>query len=99
MVRCVLTIEQVPDEQSRTVMRIAAAFARDRSRYTNPGYVGSRFRVTWTVTNTYEQRGKIYQDYVALVQDERGAGILRRDLASTFFMLGKVKTYALGETK
>jgi ribose transport system substrate-binding protein/inositol transport system substrate-binding protein len=23
------TIEQVPDEQSRTVMRIAAAFARD----------------------------------------------------------------------
>jgi len=29
MVRCVLTIEQVPDEQSRTVMRIAAAFARD----------------------------------------------------------------------
>ena len=29
MLRCVLTIEQVPDEQSRTVMRIAAAFARD----------------------------------------------------------------------
>ena len=33
------------------------------------GYVGSTFRVSWTVTNTYEQRGKIYQDYVALVQD------------------------------
>ena len=78
---------------------MGSAFARDRSTYLNPGYVGSKFRVTWTVVKTYEQRGKIYQDYVALVQDESGSDILRRELASTFFMLGKVKTYALAQPK
>ena len=78
---------------------MGSAFAREKSRYYAPGYVGSTFRVTWTVTNTYEQRGKIYQDYVALVQDERGRDLLRRELASTFFKLGTVKTYALGEKR
>ena len=102
LVHPVLLMHMSPRTRSpsyRQAPGMGSAFARDRSRYTNPGYVGSRFRVTWTVTNTYEQRGKIYQDYVALVQDERGSDILRRDLASTFFRLGKVKTYALGETK
>jgi hypothetical protein len=75
---------------------MGSAFARDRSWYLNPGYVGSTFLVTWTVTKTYEQRGKIYQDYVALIRDQDGVDILKRELASTFFMLGKVKTYALG---
>lgn len=78
---------------------MGSAFARDRSTYLNPGYVGSRFRVTWTIEKTYEQRGKIYQDYVAAIEDENGRAILRRELSSTFFSLGKVKTYALGESK
>ena len=84
LVHPVLLMHMSPRTRSpsyRQAPGMGSAFARDRSRYTNPGYVGSRFRVTWTVTNTYEQRGKIYQDYVALVQDERGADILRRDLA------------------
>ena len=102
LVHPVLLMHMSPRTRSpsyRQAPGMGSAFARDRSRYFNPGYVGSRFRVTWTVTDTYEQRGKIYQDYVALVQDESGADILRRELASTFFMLGKVKTYALGETR
>lgn len=78
---------------------MGSAFARERSRYFAPGHVGGRFRVTWTVTNTYEQRGKIYQDYVAVVEDEEGRPLLRRELASTFFTLGKVKTYGLGERR
>jgi len=102
LVHPVLLMHMSPRTRSpsyRQAAGMGSAFARDRSRYLNPGYVGSRFRVTWTVTDTYEQRGKIYQDYVALVQDAGGTDILRRELASTFFMLGTVKTYALGETK
>lgn len=102
IVHPVLLMHMSPRTRSpsyRQAPGMGSAFARDRSRYSNPGYVGSRFRVTWTISNTYEQRGKIYQDYIALVRDENGNDILRRELASTFFMLGKVKTYALGENK
>jgi hypothetical protein len=102
LVHPVLLMHMSPRTRSpsyRQAPGMGSAFARDRSRYFNPGHVGSRFRVTWTVTSTYEQRGKIYQDYVALVQDESGTDILRRELASTFFMLGKVKTYALGKSQ
>ena len=102
LVHPVLLMHMSPRTRSpsyRQAPGMGSAFARDRSRYLNGGYVGSRFRVTWKVTNTYEQRGKIYQDYVALVQDESGRDILRRELASTFFSLGKVKTYALGDRK
>ena len=74
---------------------MGSAFARDRSTYLAPGYVGSKFRVTWQVTSTYEQRGKIYQDYVATIYDDTAKAVLRRELASTFFSLGKVKTYGL----
>lgn len=100
IVHPVLLMHMSPRTRSpsyRQAPGMGSAFARDRSWYTNPGYVGSRFTVNWTVTNTYEQRGKIYQDYVALIRDQDGRQILKRELASTFFMLGKVKTYALGE--
>ena len=99
LVHPVLLMHMSPRTRSpsyRQAPGMGSAFARDRSRYLNPGYVGGRFRVTWTVTNTYEQRGKIYQDYVALVRDQDGQEILRRELASTFFMVGKVKTFPLG---
>ena len=102
IVHPVLLMHMSPRTRSpsyRQAPGMGSAFARDKSRYFNPGYVGGTFRVTWTVTNTYEQRGRIYQDYVALVQDENATEILRRELASTFFMLGKVKTYGLGEPK
>jgi len=76
---------------------MGSAFARDRSTYLAPAYVGSPLKVDWKVVNTYEQRGKIYQDYIAVIRDEAGCEILRRELSSTFFSLGKVKTYALGQ--
>jgi len=98
LVHPVLLMHMSPRTRSpsyRQAPGMGSAFARDRSRYLGAGHVGGRFRVTWTVTRTYEQRGKIYQDYVAQVHDEGGAVLLRRELASTFFMLGKVKTFGL----
>jgi hypothetical protein len=99
LVHPVLLMHMSPRTRSpsyRQAPGMGSAFAREHSRYHNPGYVGSRFTVSWTVIATYEQRGRIYQDYVAEIADERGRLILQRDLASTFFMLGKVKTHALG---
>jgi hypothetical protein len=102
LVHPVLLMHMSPRTRSpsyRQAPGMGSAFARDRSTYLHPAYVGSRFRVTWTIENTYEQRGKIYQDYVALIEDENSTPILKRELSSTFFSLGKVKTYALGERK
>ena len=98
LVHPVLLLHMTPRTRSpsyRQAPGMGSAFARDRSRYYHPAYVGTRLRVTWTVVDTYEQRGKIYQDYIASVHDERGIHILRRELASTFFSRGKVKTFAL----
>ncbi|MPZ46515.1 MAG: hypothetical protein GEV05_24635 [Betaproteobacteria bacterium] len=98
LVHPVLLMHMSPRTRSpsyRQAPGMGSAFARECSRYLNPGYVGSRFTVTWTVTNTYEQRGRIYQDYVATIADERGRVVLHRELASTFFMLGKNKSYGL----
>ncbi len=74
---------------------MGSAFARDKSTYFAPAYVGSILLVEWKITKTYEQRGKIYQDYVATVQDESGREVLRRELASTFFMQGNVDSRAV----
>ena len=77
---------------------MGSAFARDHSVYLGPAYVGEVLRVTWKIHQTYEQRGKIYQDYTARIH----AGtreILRREMSSTFFTLGKVKTYGLAQAK
>jgi len=102
LVHPVLLLHMSPRTRSpsyRQAPGMGSAFARDRSTYLNPAYVGSRLRVTWKVVDTYEQRGKIYQDYVALIRDSDGADVLRRELASTFFSLGKVKTYGLQGSK
>lgn len=102
LVHPVLLLHMSPRTRSpsyRQAAGMGSAFARDKTCFIHPSYVGKRFRVTWAITDTYERRGKIYQDYVALVQDEDGIDILRRELSSTFFSLGKVKTYALGDEK
>lgn len=102
LVHPVLLMHMSPRTRSpsyRQAPGMGSAFARDRSTYQGPAYIGSRLRVTWKVEKTYEQRGKIYQDYVAHVHDQNGNPVLRRELSSTFFSLGKVKTYALGERK
>lgn len=99
LVHPVILLHMTPRTRSpsyRQAPGMGSAFARDRSRYFSPAYVGQRLHVTWTVTDTYEQRGKIYQDYVATVHDGDGILILRRELASTFFSRGKVKTFAFG---
>ena len=99
LVHPVLLMHMSPRTRSpsyRQAPGMGSAFARDRSTYLAPAFVGAGVRVTWTVTSTYEQRNKIYQDYVALICDAQERVLLRRELSSTFFSLGKVKTYALG---
>lgn len=100
LVHPVVLMHMTPRTRSpsyRQAPGMGSAFARDHSIYLAPVYVGAKLRVEWTVTNTYEKREKIYQDYVAVVLDQTGKVVLRRELASTFFSLGKVKTYALEE--
>jgi len=82
----------------RQAPSMGSAMARDSAVFDNPTYVGTPLRIEWQILDTYEKREKIYQDYVAKVLDADGRVLLRREMASTFFTLGKVKTYAL-ETK
>jgi len=75
---------------------MGSAMARDSAEYFGPAYVGRTLRIDWRITSTYEKRDKIYQEYIAEVVDVGTANLLlRRAMASTFFTLGKVKTYAL----
>ena len=98
LVHPVLLLHMMPRTRSpsyRQAPGMGSAFARDKTRFLSPAYVGEPLRVTWTITDTYEQRGKIYQDYVAATHNGRGTELVRRELSSTFFSLGKVKSYAL----
>lgn len=98
LVHPVLLLHMMPRTRSpsyRQAPGMGSAFARDKTWFLSPAYVGEPLRVTWTMTNTYEQRGKIYQDYVAATHNGRGKELVRRELSSTFFSLGKVKSYAL----
>ena len=78
---------------------MGSAMARDSAIFYGPAYVGTPLRIEWDILNTYEKRDKIYQDYVAKVVNADGQVLLRREMASTFFTLGKVKTFALEAKK
>jgi hypothetical protein len=102
LVHPVLFMHMSPRTRSpsyRQASGMGSAFVRDRSRYANPGFVGSTFRVTWTVTATYEKRGRVYQEYTAVLRDDEGLEILSRDLVSTFFMLDRARDYQSGDQK
>jgi hypothetical protein len=76
---------------------MGSAMAQDSAVYHGAAYVDTPLRIDWLILNTYEKRGKIYQDYIARVLEARTERlILERTMASTFFSLGKVKTFALG---
>lgn len=64
-----------------------SALARDSGWWLRPVHVGEALRVDWIVNRTYEQRGRIYQDYVATVHDEQGEPVFRRETSATFFAL------------
>ena len=94
----VLLLHMMPRTRSpsyREAPGMGSAFARDRTWFTGPAYVGEPLRVLWTITATYEKRGKIYQDYVSVTQNAEEKELVRRELSSTFFTLGKVKTFGL----
>lgn len=97
LVHPVVLMQMSPRTRSpsfRLAPDMGSALARDCTTFLAPVHVGSKLRIDWLVTHTYEQRGKIYQDYVATITDESGLEVMRREISSTFFSLGKVKTYA-----
>ena len=94
----VLLLHMMPRTRSpsyREAPGMGSAFARDRTWFLSPAYVGEPLRVAWTITETYQKRGKIYQDYLSVTQNAQGMELVRRELSSTFFTLGKVKTFGL----
>lgn len=100
LVHPVLLLHMMPRTRSpsyREAPGMGSAFARDKTWFLSPAYVGELLRVTWTITNTYEKRGKIYQDYVAVTHNAQGRALVRRELSSTFFTVGKVKTFGLAQ--
>ncbi len=100
LVHPVVLMQMSPRTRSpsfRQAPGMGSALARDTSTALAPVYVGDRLRIDWNVTETYEKRGKIYQDYVATITNQSGEIVLRREMSSTFFTVGKVKTYALEE--
>lgn len=79
----------------RQASDMGSALARDRSIFLGVAEVGEVLHIDWLISQTYEQRGRIYQDYVASVTNAAGKAVLRREMSATFFTLGKVKTFAL----
>ena len=63
---------------------MASVHAHEEFTYVNPGRVGSTFRVSWKVLETYERRGRPYHVVVALVVDEDEAPVLQRKTTYTY---------------
>ena len=59
--------------------------AEATTEFFNPAHVNKKLHISWKITNTYEKRGRKYQVMEALMVDEDGLKILRRDLHLTFF--------------
>ena len=94
LVHPVLLMHMTPRTRSPSFAQapgMGSALARDQARWLRPARVGQTLRVDWTVNRTYEQRGRIYQDYVACVRDEDGRIVFRRDTSATFFTLAKAQ--------
>ena len=53
--------------------------------FVNPARVNKKLRVTWEVTDAYEKRGRNYYVMDALVVDEDGVNLLKRQMHLTFF--------------
>lgn len=92
LVHPVLLMHMTPRTRSPSFVLapgMGSALARDQASWLQPVHVGEALRVDWTVTRTYEQRGRIYQDYVAEVRNGDGELVFRRDTSSTFFRLAR----------
>ena len=63
---------------------MAAIQTHELVEYHSPGRVGSTFRVTFRVVETYEKRGRPYQVVVAPVVDDSGVPIITRTTTYTY---------------
>ena len=59
--------------------------AQATSEFLNPARVGKKLRIEWQVVEIYEKRGRDYQVMEAMMVDEDGVTILKRELHLTFF--------------
>jgi acyl dehydratase len=90
LVHPVLLMHMTPRTRSPSFAQapgMGSALARDQATWLRPARVGEQLRVDWMVNRTYEQRGRIYQDYVATVRNESGEVVFRRETSATFFTL------------
>lgn len=100
LVHPVVLMQMSPRTRSpsfRQAPHLGSALARDCTTFLKPVRVGTRLRVRWVVTKTYEQRHKIYQDYVATISDEDDVEVMRREISSTFFSLDATQRAPLEE--
>jgi hypothetical protein len=89
IVHPVLFLQMSPRTRSpswRLAPNMGSVLGREHTEFCAPGYVGRRFRVTWTVLDVYEKRGRPYHKTETVITDDQGRRILRRELHSTFFM-------------
>jgi hypothetical protein len=63
---------------------MAAIQTHELVEYHAPGRVGSTFRATFRVVETYKRRGRPYQVVVAPVVDEKGTPIITRTTTYTY---------------
>jgi len=64
---------------------MAAIHTHEEVTYGKPVRVGTKIKVSWTVVEVYEKRGKWYQVLDCPIRDEQGDLILRRKSTNTFF--------------
>lgn len=102
LVHPIMLMQMSPRTRSpsfRQAPDLGSALARDCTTFLRPVPVGTRLKVEWEVTNTYEQRHKIYQDYVATILDPEGRVVMRREISSTFFSLAGSQAQRLDQEK
>ena len=61
-----------------------SVLAEAKTEFLGPAYVGECLRVSWRVTDAYEKRNRQYYVMEALMENDDGVTILRRDLHLTF---------------
>lgn len=88
IVHPVLLLQMSPRTRSpswKLAPDMGSVLGMEHTEFCAPGYVGSRFRVEWSVLEVYEKRGRPYHNTATVISDDQGRIILRRQLHSTFF--------------
>lgn len=89
LVHPVILLHYTPRTRSpsyRLAPGMGSVFIRDRTRFLNPARVGERLTTSWRIDACCEKRGRLFQDYTAIIAGESGVIILNRQMTSVFRM-------------